>query len=91
MNRKNYVFAAVVFVLLLVLVWILSDSQKTTSFEIQDKCGSAFQAVLHTVESDGVCKIRCKSQCEVDDLKYDNHVFTMQVVGCHNCTCYCQG
>ena len=46
--------------------------------------------LVHSVENEDVCNMKCLSQCEVNDMKLIDFEFESDGVTCNSCTCTCR-
>jgi len=60
------------------------------SFDIEDKCGPFMGSVLHPLQDQGMCEVRCRGQCESLERTIDHVEFTNREPNCHLCKCYCK-
>ena len=64
--------------------------KETRNFDIEDKCGNFGVGIVHTVENEGVCKMRCRAKCGSIDFEYKKIVFESFINKCNTCKCYCE-
>lgn len=91
--KKNNILwiaiAALIGVLLFVSI-LLYKNKEIASFEIMDRCGAAFNNIMHTISSKEVCQVRCKSQCEAMEYRLLNFEFDQSDTRCNSCRCSCK-
>lgn len=74
---------------LLVAILVLQSKGKT-AFTIEDKCGKFVNLMSHTIEDEGTCRTRCRSQCSAVSMDYSDVKFTANKDSCNSCICYCR-
>ena len=60
------------------------------TFEIEDKCGMIAGSVMHILDTEAACEIRCKSQCSAQEMSYEKSAYTGLEQGCNICKCTCR-
>lgn len=93
MNFKTKDYKSIIIVLLLIIIVIvilINPFKKEVSFELKDSCGPIMNMISHSIGTESACRIKCKSQCEVKDLKFSRIEFNINLQGCNNCTCFCK-
>ena len=57
---------------------------------VSDECSLIFNNIVHQIKNDGDCKIRCKNECQLENMNFYNINFTSQSNSCNICGCYCK-
>lgn len=86
--RDKKVISIFALFILLAAMLIFQSSGKT-AFTIEDKCGKFVNLMSHTIEDEGACRTRCRSQCESVSKEYSSAEFTKNDNACNSCVCYC--
>ena len=91
---KFYFFiAGALFVLLVYLIGnslgIFDEPSAPKSFPVSDECGNIMGNVIHNLEDEGDCKIKCENNCKFRELEYYNSSFISQETTCNLCDCWC--
>ena len=102
-KSKKIIIGAIILILLLsVIILILliqfkiikydfkSFALKPELFKIEDKCSVIVGQLIHTVNNEGTCMMKCKTECEVRDMKFFNLEFIEIENDCNKCSCYCK-
>ena len=88
-NKRNMLLLALAIITVSLMIAMELKIKKEVVLEIKDNCGVFLNTVMHQIDSDDACKIRCINQCKVADLDYSNHVFQDNNQECNTCKCYC--
>ncbi|RMD45313.1 hypothetical protein D6829_02610 [Candidatus Pacearchaeota archaeon] len=60
-------------------------------FKIRDECSIVAGKFVHTMESEGNCKVRCLNECEIRDKTFFSSKFLVsKPPSCNLCECYCK-
>jgi hypothetical protein len=59
-------------------------------FIIKDECSMIVGNLIHSIQDEGVCEQKCKTDCDVRDMFYYDFEFTEKMGDCHECKCYCR-
>jgi hypothetical protein len=93
-NKFFFVFAAILIIVLTGLVLyslkIFEPRVEPIRFDIQDECGQILGNLIHNIQNDGGCKVKCADNCEIRGMEFHNYSFTFQEASCHTCECYCR-
>jgi hypothetical protein len=70
----------------------LDFKKEIKNFYIEDSCGPSpvGGTVLHQVNNDAECKLKCSNLCSVWELKYYSHEFISENRTCYLCDCNCK-
>lgn len=63
---------------------------KKTTTEIPDVCSIISGNLMHEIETDAICKIRCDNFCEVSNLIFLDYHFIKNEGECNSCSCTCK-
>jgi len=96
---KWAVIAAAVVLITLILALLIQTNTianplrgllaKEQTFSISDDCSLIVGQLIHTIASDDVCEMRCKTYCQTREISYTNHLFTTRQNDCNVCECSC--
>jgi hypothetical protein len=94
--RVSNIFLIVLVMLLIllgVLLWVQFHDKKSLKepklFVIEDKCSVMFNTIMHVITDEGKCRLSCRYECEIRDLKISLSEFIESNNSCHTCNCYC--
>lgn len=59
-------------------------------FIIKDKCSLIVGQIIHTINDESICKMKCNAECEVREMQFRSSEFTKKEGDCHECRCYCK-
>lgn len=84
-----------IFILLLSIQYGIIDYFKKISKEpekivINDDCSAYFGRIIHTIKSEGDCKINCNNDCSIRKMNFLRLEFTEYQDKCNICNCYCK-
>ena len=88
--KGKYMWISIAALVVVIVVLVIFIPGKETSFNIKDRCGPIMNFISHTIESESICKTRCKSQCDTQELKYSRVEFEKADIGCNTCDCFCR-
>lgn len=59
-------------------------------FMINDDCSVYFGRIIHTIKSEGDCKINCNNECDIRKMNFARLDFIEYLDKCNICNCYCK-
>lgn len=65
-------------------------NRSSQEFVIKDECTLVVGQLIHTIEQEETCELRCKSNCDIRELEYVSHTFTSIDRDCNSCNCVCK-
>ena len=92
-QARNHPKAAIMVILasLVLIIFLIRPSYRSaTPVSIEDKCGKFLNLVSHTIDSETICRSRCRSQCVAREKYFLKFEFLKSGAGCNKCLCYCK-
>jgi len=89
------IFLILVFLILLVFWFEIPLKIKNISKEpqlipLKDECSIILNNLVHQINDEGTCKIKCINECNFKKMKFYNSAFTSKNNSCNLCNCYCK-
>jgi hypothetical protein len=69
---------------------VFEKPRETQKFTLLDECSLVLGNLLHSINEQGECRLRCKNNCEIRNLNFENSEFREEENNCHTCDCYCR-
>ncbi|MFA5857104.1 MAG: hypothetical protein WC867_07105 [Candidatus Pacearchaeota archaeon] len=69
---------------------IKNINKEPSLIELKDECSLIMNTILHQIENEDKCKIRCYNECNIRKMKFFRVEFSFQENSCHKCDCYCK-
>ena len=96
---KKLLLIVLIILLLAVIFWLLVETAiiklppKSTQikiFAVQDECSIIVGKLIHTIDDEGTCQLKCRATCEVKGLQLDRVTFVQGDNQCNRCECACK-
>lgn len=59
-------------------------------FSVRDECSLIVGNLIHTIDDEGICEARCKTQCGVREMSFVRSEYKKVEKDCNICDCYCK-
>lgn len=101
-NRKLNLFLILTLFLVLIIICIIILNEYgilkkenpnhfiEKNFTIQDECSIIAGKIIHPIDREEDCAIKCVARCEVQSLSYINSEFIKKEERCNFCQCLCK-
>jgi hypothetical protein len=63
---------------------------KTQVFFVEDRCSLIVGQLIHTLNDESECKVRCRTTCELRGVQFYDFEFVQKTEDCNTCKCYCK-
>ncbi|MFH1290670.1 MAG: hypothetical protein ABIH92_04650 [Nanoarchaeota archaeon] len=103
-KRRSKVFPVVIVILLVALVVLVpvllvqggyvdnpfeDFNAEPQLFLIKDECSVIVGNLIHTMNDEDDCSLKCKNECGVREMEFYESHFIQREGDCHMCECYC--
>ena len=82
--------ALVIFMALVEYGFDLNSNKEIEISNISDGCSYIVGKLIHTINNEEECKVRCFSECSVKNKEYFSSNFTLGNETCNSCACSCK-
>jgi hypothetical protein len=89
------IILAVIFLILLAIwleipLFLEELFKKPQMFQIKDECSMILSKLIHQINDQNACKIKCISECSFRETEFYNSSFIPNEDSCSICNCYCK-
>jgi len=98
-NKRKYavrVLLAIALVLLILIGFLLIVQSGTFEkksepeyFSLQDECQAVMGNLMHSINNEGECKLRCINHCDIREMNFEGFEFIEETTACSHCGCSC--
>lgn len=65
-------------------------NSKNKVYNLQDECSLIVGQLIHSIEDENDCQLKCRTNCNVRGETYLYEEFIKSENNCHTCTCSCR-
>lgn len=89
------IILSIIFFIILIMQSSVLDSvnslyKKPNLITVKDECSLIFNNIVHQIKNEGDCKIRCRNECNLENMNFYDINFTLNSNSCNLCNCYCK-
>lgn len=81
--------AITLLILFLIEKRIIKEPTEEKLIQLQDECSLVLGNLMHSINSEGECRLRCINTCGISNLEFEKSEFTPNENDCNACNCYC--